>query len=86
MDAKTIYRLHALLFNNMTTGMIRDVTVVFPDEREVLGFVQYIGESPGFVLCQHSVGRDEDPLITVDLTRVREVRVTMANGQVEEFS
>jgi hypothetical protein len=87
MDTTTINKLHALLFNNLASGMIRDVAVVFPNGREVSGFVQRIqGGDRGFVLCQHSVLRHEDPLVTVDLTRVREVRVTWANGNVEEFS
>lgn len=86
MDAKTTWKLHSLLMTQMSTGMIREVAVAFHDGRQVAGDVLHIGQSPDFVLLNRSARRHEDPEVMVDLTRVREVRVTMANGQVEEFS
>src|SRR5262245_16405369 len=86
MDTKTIWKLHSLLMTHMTTGMIRDVAVAFPDGREVAGDVHHISENPGFVLLNRAARRHEDPEVTVDPTRVREVRVTLANGHVERFA
>jgi hypothetical protein len=82
MDPKTIYKLQMTLM----AGPVTDVTVTFADGRQASGTVHEIGANPGFVLVKHSALRHEDPLVTVDPTRLRMARVTLAGGHVEEFS
>jgi hypothetical protein len=64
---------------------VRNVHVVFCDDRKVDGFVTQWRGNGGDVatvtLCQHSVLRDEDPSVTLDFDLISSLEIEFTDGR-----